>query len=91
MMIKPTTCPHCGRTNEIHSNVDNDCQPAPGDVSICWGCSGLVFYTEDGMRVPTDEERGVLHRDERIQRVLRAMKIAQSPLEALYDVRGDAA
>jgi len=50
------SCPHCGRVNELHDGPRPGMTPEPGDVGMCWSCGGLAFFTEDGMRKPTEEE-----------------------------------
>jgi hypothetical protein len=53
-----TTCPYCGRTNDLHREVKQEgVGPSPGDVSVCFGCVGVSVYDENlALRIPTDEE-----------------------------------
>lgn len=51
-------CPHCGAMVDDHLPVNGvHVHPTPEqDLSICVFCSGLSIFTEDGLRVTTEEE-----------------------------------
>jgi len=50
--ISPANCPKCGYKNmDTATDVEGTAvAPKPGDVSICWGCGGLLVFDE-GMRM----------------------------------------
>ena len=39
-------CPHCGKRIDRALGKEEH-QPAPGDVSICLGCLGVIKFGED--------------------------------------------
>lgn len=55
-------CPHCGRTNELHTDPIEGATPKSGDISICWECVGVSQYTEtlDLQLIPQDEYPEIL-------------------------------
>lgn len=63
-VTRPTPCPYCGRANDRAFEADDaDHLPKPGDVSVCFRCAGLGFFTEEGVRLPTPAEREELLAD----------------------------
>lgn len=54
----PRYCPHCGVMVDADMPVAGAHRhPTPEqDVSICVFCSGLSIFTDNGLRLPTDEE-----------------------------------
>lgn len=81
-MIGETTCPNCGRVNDCHSDTEGNL-PNPGDVSICWKCSYVAVFTEDGVRSPTPEEEAEFAVDPWIQRAREAISKSYTPSEAV--------
>src|SRR5205823_135015 len=77
-----THCPHCARLNDLHSGAPGT-EPKPGDVGICWGCGGLLVFTEDGCRKPTPEERKEFNADPDIRRARAAMRESFYPEQAV--------
>lgn len=82
-----THCPHCGRTNELHSSPDPDGLPAAGDASICWGCRGVGVF-DDGpsglvVRTPTPQEQASFDTDPHLSAVIAAMNQSYSVRSAL--------
>lgn len=74
-----TVCPHCGRTNDQHTNMTGSRIPRSGDVSVCWECACLAIYVAGpfgvSLRVPTDEEAAELAADPDLRRLLSAMRV----------------
>lgn len=68
-------CPHCGAMVDDHMPVHGvHVHPTPEeDVSICVFCSGLAVFTEDGLRVMTDEEWNAAMRNPTTQAALAAL------------------
>jgi len=78
------TCPHCGRTNNFHSDIDGQATPAPGDMSVCWKCRRVGVYAEDlSIRKPTVSEQNEIDADGGVKRALAAMTESNYPAEAL--------
>lgn len=78
-----TKCPHCGRVNELHSGPEPGSIPKPGDVSLCWECGEVAFYTKDGgLRSPTLAEWKDLLADPEIQSAREAIRQSKTPDEA---------
>ena len=53
------TCPTCRtelRTQTPVTPTDKIRTPEPGDASVCSQCRSIAVYTEDGFRLPTDDE-----------------------------------
>jgi hypothetical protein len=76
-------CPQCGYQVDEASHIDgDDVRPEPDNIALCIMCAGIGIYfaQEDGtlgLRLPTDEERSELDKDEQITKV-RATIIAMS-------------
>ncbi len=56
-----TTCPHCGRLNDMVSPADGGAEePSPGAVSVCFKCENFSIFDMEGdeliVRMPTMEE-----------------------------------
>ena len=55
--VDRSVCPHCGTIHEKATGMNTDQRPQAGDVTICWECGKVAFFTEDGRRrMPTDDE-----------------------------------
>lgn len=78
------TCPHCGRTNNFHSDIDGQATPDPGDVSVCWGCRRAGVYADDlSIRKPTVSEQNEIDASPYVKRALAAMAESTIPTEAV--------
>lgn len=84
-----TACPHCGRVNDHHRSDGEDKKPDPGDVSLCWKCGGAAIFTENGVRMPTEEENRDISQDPDVKRFRYAMAEALTPSQAIRMVNGD--
>lgn len=74
-----TRCVHCGRLQEVHSNVDG-ALPKPGDFSICWSCGGAATYNEDLQLVGlTIEQMEQLEENLDYVQARQAWAVANSP------------
>lgn len=72
--LPPSACPYCGGKIEAHTGIGRAVEPKPGDVSICFGCAGvLVFDVELRPRLPTIAETARFDADERVQHARRAL------------------
>ena len=40
-------CPHCGKMLDSATNMEDDTLPKPKDLSVCIGCGGLNYYSDD--------------------------------------------
>lgn len=64
-----TTCPHCGRVNELGTKVSGDGseRPTPGAFSMCFTCGVFSAYDEDlSLRKLNKEEAMGLLQDQGI-------------------------
>lgn len=78
-----STCPYCGRVNQVHSGANVDGGPDEGSVSLCWGCQEPSLFTADlSLCKPTDEERAEIMEDPAVQRMLYSMRESTRPQEA---------
>lgn len=86
---RPIPCPWCGRPNELHRCADGtDAAPRPGSVGVCWGCTRVGIFTEDGgMRKPTVFEAEEIARSERVAAVRRAVAASLYPSDAVAALR----
>jgi hypothetical protein len=88
--MKTMTCPHCHRSNDGHTDVDDlDTEspkdPEPGDLSICLYCGGLGQFDADmALKVPGEETLNTVLSDESVVRAIfaRAMLAARSVIQA---------
>lgn len=72
-------CLACDREIPEYTAVDGDnTPPEEGDLSICWYCGALAFYTLTngvrGIRQPTGEESRRLVLDGYVQQMLQKRK-----------------
>lgn len=85
-MSTPTSCPHCGRTNDQHAGPDREALPADGDVSLCWGCGGIGLFQVTALgltvRKPTADEQAELDQDPGIRAARAAMAESYTPSQA---------
>jgi len=44
--MPPVRCPRCGRELDGALNVEGDDAPDPGDFTVCFGCEGVLRWTE---------------------------------------------
>lgn len=75
-------CPHCGRMQEVHLGPDS-ASPTPGDLSICWKCTGVSQYTEtlDLQELPADRAIELMANPE-VQKMLRLMRSVKGTMSA---------
>lgn len=89
-----TTCPYCGRLNELHAGADAASRPTAGDVSICWLCRKAGVFTAGplglAVRKPTPDEQAAMAKNPQVKRALAAVSESYGPLQALGLLRGDA-
>jgi len=80
---QPTTCPHCGVGQDLHTNTTGARPPEDGDVAICWRCGDVAVFAAGPFgvtrRKPTGPEDARIRRDPRLRRVLAAMALARGP------------
>lgn len=81
-------CPHCGRVNDQHA-TDEPKEPTEGDVSLCWKCGGAAIFTDDGVRLPTEDEEREISQDPDVKRFRYAMAEALTPSQAIKLVNGN--
>lgn len=87
MILGNTTCPHCGRENNMHAETfDTKTGPEDGDVSICWKCHEVSFFASDrpgGLRKPeTPQEIWNATMEPQIQQAIHAMRESYTPTQA---------
>lgn len=71
----PQTCPGCGAENDGHYRTsEQPGPPEPGSVSVCAHCQTIGIYTENGIRLPTFEERRLIASDATVQRAVETVK-----------------
>jgi hypothetical protein len=80
---QPTTCPHCGASQDLHTNTTGARPPKDGDVAICWRCHGIAVYAAGPFgvvrRKPTEQEDAQIRRDPCTRHVLTVMARARGP------------
>lgn len=58
--VKPSACPECGKRNDSARYVQGGGRkrrgPEPGDVTICFGCAGILEFDEDLNLVTAEAE-----------------------------------
>jgi hypothetical protein len=73
--LRPVVCPHCGKTNDAHTNFfDGERVPPEGAVSLCAMCGHWAMFSEGGLRKLTGEEQAVIDADNRAQDLLKAWR-----------------
>lgn len=81
-----TTCPGCGRKNELHHGPNPGDVPEAGDVSLCWLCGTIGIYTDKDLRLANEEELLELLQDEELAAAIHAVRRAREggmgPLDA---------
>jgi len=66
-------CPFCGSLHDHATNTTTEAKPNAGDVSICFDCTSIGVFDENGsVRKPTEEEKAVFLADSRVQTVIAA-------------------
>jgi hypothetical protein len=75
-------CPYCAAPLDAATNFTGDGGPKPGDVSLCFTCSGLLVFGRDLKPVkPTPAELIDIQRApewptiERLARAIKARKV----------------
>jgi hypothetical protein len=72
------TCPHCGRPTDdasVWGEADDEDRPYVGAPTICAYCAGTGIYTENSIRLPTEEEQDKLDANPNFQMALSAAEI----------------
>ena len=80
-----TTCPWCGRVNDMAGNIENDCRPKDGDVVMCIDCGQWAVFERKAKgrcRKPTKAEGYELAENPDVQGLKRAWARLQA-LEAM--------
>ena len=75
-------CPNCGKVLDAATNVSNDGQAEPGDISICLYCGHINAFADDlTLRNLTDAEMTMIAGDPLIIAVqnMRAEVIKKKP------------
>lgn len=70
-------CPHCGKKLDSVSDIEDEesVTPMPGDVSLCFGCTGiLVFDQLLRPRKPTKAELKEIRQDRRYWKELKSLQ-----------------
>lgn len=85
--LKPSICPLCGYTLDAATNADSGDKiaPKPGDVTVCFGCAGILEFTEDmGVRLA---DVATLEPDHRafVYRVVKLIKEMKSFFKSPFD------
>ena len=85
-------CPTCGRSNDIHTGLEEGVSPEAADVGICWECHGIYVFDVDPMRglfgrLPTELELAAISASQEIREVMHAMSESFTPSEAIEMVR----
>jgi len=76
-------CPACGDRHDSTSSMQQDiAPPKPGDAMVCVMCMTVNVWTGDGVRLATGDEQLQFAMDERIQKLLWAMRILGPPPRA---------
>jgi hypothetical protein len=82
---KENKCPNCGKRVDAASSMEGQ-TPSPGDLTICFGCFGVMAFANDlTMRPLTADEMHEVATDPDIMGML-ATRIARLK-QALYPVR----
>lgn len=73
-MKTPLHCPVCGISIDgLTPTVGDDAQvPVAGNVNVCASCGGVSMFTDDDLRLPTEEERAEL---ESVGELKEALKV----------------
>lgn len=77
-----TSCPYCGRANELHAGVGTPDFPESGDVSVCFGCHRSAVFAAGplglALRVPTAAEQVGIDADPRVREAVAAMRAVRT-------------
>lgn len=72
--LDPSICRRCGEKLDAATDTDGDARPTEGDVSICWSCGTVSFFTDLlALREPTVDEVRALLNDKQVNRVLHTL------------------
>ena len=80
---EPHTCLVCDRPITLHAELrwndathDPNQDPQAGDVAVCYACGAVMIYNTDlSWRFPTLTELNELQEDERLQHLVRFVKM----------------
>lgn len=85
-MHEGDACFNCGAVMDDFTQITNDEDnfPRADDVSICYYCAHVSYYTGDKLhrREPTPEEQARLDADPQMQKILNAFKLAKNKTTA---------
>jgi hypothetical protein len=74
---EPVACPSCGTECDGHTQSRGEPHaPEPGDVTLCFYCAQLAFFTPTGLRAATDAERAELLKDRALAETVGALLVA---------------
>jgi hypothetical protein len=83
---QPTTCPHCGTSQDLATNATGARPPQAGDVAVCWRCHGIAVFAAGPFgvvrRKPTEQEDARIRSDPRLRRVLAAARAVKGGADA---------
>jgi hypothetical protein len=85
VFIRKTTCPWCGRVNELNSGAGGNKHETPsvGAVGLCFTCRQPAIFTETlDLRKPTEAEMAEIKKDPTVGQYLRAMQTGLDPVQA---------
>lgn len=76
----PVQCPICEKKLDGFSATDGDDRlPEPGNVALCYYCSSIGIFTEDGLRLPTEDEALAIYADPDIEKARTVMRLSKDP------------
>lgn len=86
----PSTCPWCGRANELQTNADGTDGPIPGAAAVCYGCAAPAVFADDlSLRLPTLEEYDEIVTSETYRALALGIMGGEYPLDLAERVRRD--
>jgi hypothetical protein len=60
-------CPYCEYECDLTTGMTSPVKPKAGDVSICINCGKAALFTENGVRLPDEEEQKELEDNPQVQ------------------------
>lgn len=73
-----STCPACGHTHNMATNMEGEGGPEPGDVTVCILCLHVLMFDDQlKYRYPTKEEEEKLKENAGLQRMLLLLREAK--------------
>lgn len=75
MEHRPLVCPHCGKTNDAHTNFFEGAHaPTDGAVSLCAMCGHWAKFVGGSLRKLTMAEQLEVDTDKKAQGLLKAWR-----------------